>query len=265
MLRAFSEQTDDDFEILVAEDGSDARTAEVVARWAPMFRVPLKHVSHADDGRRLARIVDLAALEAQGDFLVFVDGDCIPRTSFVAGIRRAALPGWYLASKRIKLSPSFSARVLSGELAIWALVRRDLDAARPLANVSAGHFVPLRDRRRPWRPDQPDFLPPFNAYGFCIGMHRADLERVNGWDARFIGWGNEDVDLAVRLGRIGLRCGWPGPSATVLHLWHPDGRDPGRSGLPGERAASAGDESERADGGAGRTTRARGSGQREAG
>ena len=203
----------------------------MVARWAPMFRVPLKHVSHADDGRRLARIVDLAALEAQGDFLVFVDGDCIPRTSFVAGIRRAALPGWYLASKRIKLSPSFSARVLSGELAIWRwsaatwMLRGRSQTCRP------GHFVPLRDRRRPWRPDQPDFLPPFNAYGFCIGMHRADLERVNGWDARFIGWGNEDVDLAVRLGRIGLRCGWPGPSATVLHLWHPDGRDPDDPGF----------------------------------
>jgi len=43
---------------------------------------------------------------------------------------------------------------------------------------------------------------------------------VNGYDARFAGWGGEDVDMAVRFRRAGLRCGWPGPQGTLLHLWH---------------------------------------------
>ena len=53
-------------------------------------------------------------------------------------------------------------------------------------------------------------------------VRRGDFERVNGFDARYEGWGHEDVDLAVRLGHAGLRCGWPGPRATMLHLWHPE-------------------------------------------
>jgi hypothetical protein len=38
---------------------------------------------------------------------------------------------------------------------------------------------------------------------------------------RFVGWGDQDVDLAVRLGRLGLRCGYAGPRSAMLHLWHP--------------------------------------------
>jgi hypothetical protein len=38
---------------------------------------------------------------------------------------------------------------------------------------------------------------------------------------RFVGWGDQDVDLAVRLQRRGLRCGFAGPASTLLHLWHP--------------------------------------------
>jgi hypothetical protein len=53
-----------------------------------------------------------------------------------------------------------------------------------------------------------------------IRTPREDFERVNGFDLRFRGWGGEDEDIAARLRRLGLRCGWPGPRATTLHLWH---------------------------------------------
>ena len=51
---------------------------------------------------------------------------------------------------------------------------------------------------------------------------------MNGYDTRFEGWGEEDVDIAVRLRRIGLRCGHAGPDATLIHLWH-------ESNVPAER------------------------------
>jgi GT2 family glycosyltransferase len=83
-----------------------------------------------------------------------------------------------------------------------------------------GVLVPVRDRRRPWRPRQREFIPPYDAYGFFLGLSRRDLEGVNGFDMRYRAWGGEDRDLVWRLRRTGLRCGWPGPAATVLHLWH---------------------------------------------
>ena len=61
-----------------------------------------------------------------------------------------------------------------------------------------------------------------------MAMHRTDFEAINGFDMRYVGWGEQDVDLAVRLRRLGLRSGWAGPRSTMLHLAH-------ESNMPHER------------------------------
>jgi GT2 family glycosyltransferase len=185
------------------------------------------HSWQPDDGYRRARSLNLAALATTGKYLVFLDGDCLPRHRFVEAVRRAALPGWFVASKRLNMSPGLSGRVLKEHVPVWrwsalrwfsTAPREILVAQRETARP--GLLAPVRDRRRPWRAKQPDFAPPYDGYGFCLGIARGDFERVNGFDTRFIGWGGEDVELAIRLRRSGLRCGWPGAGATVLHLWH---------------------------------------------
>jgi glycosyltransferase involved in cell wall biosynthesis len=227
MLRALAEQREDELEVVVADDGSGPETAAVVERWREHVSLRVLHAWQPDNGWRKSRILDLGALSATGDYLVFLDGDSIPRTSFLQAARRAMRPGWFLASKRLLLSRGLSRRVLEEGLPVWQwssvrwilgaapeLVRRDREGLRP------GVLLPIRDRRRPWRPGQPEFSPPYEAYGFCLGMWRSDFERVNGFDLRFENWGGEDEDIAARLRRAGLRCGWPGPKATMLHLWH---------------------------------------------
>jgi GT2 family glycosyltransferase len=220
VLRAYAEQTDPDFDVVVADDGSRSTTADLVREWSGTFGDRLVHVWQPDEGSRAARIRNIGATAARGDFLVFVDGDCIPRSRFVAAIRRAALPGWFLAGKRVQLDAGLTGAVLAGRAEIarrstLSLVLRHGRDLSPIVDLTA------RDRRRPWRPELPDFTPTDNEYGFLIGVARRDLERANGFDMRFVGWGEQDVDLAVRLGRLGLRCGYAGPDSTMLHLWHP--------------------------------------------
>jgi hypothetical protein len=54
-----------------------------------------------------------------------------------------------------------------------------------------------------------------------LAVWRADLDRVDGFDADYTGWGREDSDLLVRLLHAGVRRK-DGVFATgVLHLWHP--------------------------------------------
>ena len=89
----------------------------------------------------------------------------------------------------------------------WLGARRD---AAPLVALTR------RDRRRVGALHLPEFAPHDRAYGYLFGVARADFERVNGYDMRYEGWGEEDVDIAVRLGRIGLRCGHARPGR------HPD-------------------------------------------
>jgi glycosyltransferase involved in cell wall biosynthesis len=223
VLNAFAEQSGGPFEVVIADDGSGSEVEAVVERWRP--RLELGHVWQPKDGFRKARALDLAALAARGDYLVFLDADCVPRRGFLQALRRAARPGWFLTTKRLMLREAFSRRVVERRLPIWRwsaakwLLRAPRQVGRP------GYLVPARDRRRPWRPEQPDFVPPVAAYTL-IAVSRDDFERVNGYDARCIrSTDGEDQDLAIRLQRSGLRCGWPGPAATVLHLWHPERHD----------------------------------------
>ena len=219
VLASLEDQSDQSFDLVVADDGSGPATALVVDRWALVFGDRLRHAWQPDEGFRVARVRNLGALAARGDVLVFLDGDCVVRRGFVAAIRRAALPGWFLAGKRVQLSDGLSRRVLDHELRIGRRTalghllasRREIDSWIDLTP---------RDRRRPWRPRLPDFAPEGNAYGFMTAVTRSDFESVNGFDMRFVGWGEQDVDLAIRLGRRGLRCGFAGPHSTVFHLAH---------------------------------------------
>ncbi len=220
VLRGLAAQSDEGFEVVVADDGSTAATEATVERWRRVLRARLVHVWQPDAGSRVARVRNLGAVVARGAWLVFVDGDCIPRRHFVGAIRRAARPGWFLAGARLGLSERLSRSVLNERTPVERWSAGMLLARARGDGVSWRHLTP-RDRRRPWRPKLPDFAPPGNSYGFCAAVARTDFEAVNGFDMRFVGWGDEDVDLAVRLRRRGLRCGYAGPGSVMLHLWHP--------------------------------------------
>jgi hypothetical protein len=124
-------------------------------------------------------------------------------------VRRGALP---VSGKRLHLSERLSRRAIDDGVPVWrwSTTRWLLASPRELlgSHREAGRpgvLIPIRDRRRPWREGQPEFFPPFAAYGYFFGISKADFERANGFDMRFESWGGEDEDLATRL----RRCGGP--------------------------------------------------------
>jgi glycosyltransferase involved in cell wall biosynthesis len=242
VLRALSEQSTTDFDVVVADDGSGEETSRIVERWRGAFE--LEHVWQRNEGFLKARLLNRAVLTAGGDYLLFLDGDCVPRRGFVSAVQKSALPGWFVASKRLHLSESATRRVLSGAWPVWrwSAAHWALRAPGELVRKHGGQrnrpgaLVAVRDRRRPWRSESGDYRPPYNGYGYALGVSRDDLDRVNGFDMRFNGWDGEDVDIADRLRVAGLRCGWPGPPATVMHLWHEYRK---RAAAPPERVAGA--------------------------
>jgi len=221
VLWALSEESERGVEVVVADDGSGPETEAVVDGRKRELGGRLVHVRQPDEGFRLAAVRNRAAAVARGDYLLFVDGDCVPRRGLVAAVGRAARPGWFLGSRRVMLSEGLTARALEQRLPIhrWTLARW---AVRERSEIPSLHALTPRDRRRPWRSGLPDFEPFGGGFGFFLGVARSDFEAVNGYDARFHGWGYEDHDIAVRLRRLGLRSGWAGPRSTVLHLWHPN-------------------------------------------
>ena len=226
VLRSLSGQTDRDFEVVVADDGSGPATAEVIERWKPHFGAGLFHVWQEHRGFRAGEMRNRSILASHGWYCVFLDGDCVVRPDFVATHRRLGERGYFVTGNRALLTPSLTETVLRDGLRLegWSVgdwigqtFRGGLNRIAPLLRLPLGPLRKLRSRA--WR----------GARSCNLAVWRADLDRVDGFDAAFSGWGREDSDLLVRLLRSGVRRK-DGMFATgVLHLWHPDFD---RSGLP---------------------------------
>jgi glycosyltransferase involved in cell wall biosynthesis len=226
VLRSLARQTDQDFEVVVADDGSTAATSRLVETWKGKLGHRLEHVWHEDRGFRAAEIRNRAILAARGAYCIFLDGDCVVRPDFIATHRHLAAPGWFVTGNRILLSSTLTEKVLREKLTpeTWSLAGWLVERWRGGVNrMSALLRLPLgplrRLRQQAWR----------GARSCNLAIWRADLDRVDGFDADYSGWGKEDSDIIVRLLHAGVRRK-DGVFATgVLHLWHAEAD---RSRLP---------------------------------
>src|SRR5690625_3672381 len=84
VLWGYQCQSFQDFEVLVADDGSTSETADLIHRLQQHVSFPLHHIWHEDRGFRKCDILNKAVAAAHTDYLVFSDGDCIPRADFLS-------------------------------------------------------------------------------------------------------------------------------------------------------------------------------------
>ena len=219
VLRSLARQSDRDFEVVVADDGSADATRALLTAWRDRLGVPLMHVWQEHRDFRAAEIRNRAILASHGAYCVFLDGDCLVRPDFVATHRRLAERGWFVTGNRALLSAEFTETVLREDIALegWSIVvwvAQRLNGAvnrlGPLMHIPLGPLRKLRPRA--WE----------GARSCNLAVWRSDLDRIDGFDASFSGWGREDSDLLVRLIHSGVRRK-DGIFATgILHLWHPE-------------------------------------------
>jgi glycosyltransferase involved in cell wall biosynthesis len=213
VLDGLANQTDRNFEVVVADDGSDHRTAEVVSQAG----VRAKHIWHEDQGFRLAEIRNRATLACKGEYIIFLDGDCIPRPSFVAIHRRLAEPGCFVQGNRVNLRKKLTQRVLAEKLdpgrwgpLTWIGHRLGKRVGRlaPLVTLPLGPLRKLTEQTGE------------RALGCNQAFWRKDLINVDGFDSAFVGWGWEDSDLLARLLHAGVKRKYGNYATGVIHLHH---------------------------------------------
>ena len=224
-LRALAHQSDRNFEIIVADDGSGPDTAKIIESWSARLTTPIKHVWQDHQGFRGAEIRNRGIGASTGAYCIFLDGDCLAPADFVARHRRLAEPGWFVAGNRILLSAKLTNAVLAGSLPaetwhLGELVRRRL---------SGGVNRLLPALRVPFGPGRKIYYRSWEGAKTCnLAVARSDLERTDGFDMNYAGWGLEDSDLVVRLFHAGVRRKDGRFATGVIHLWHPESD---RSGL----------------------------------
>lgn len=221
VLWGYACQSDRDFELVVADDGSGPDTAHTITQFASVFGDRLKHVWHADRGYRKCAILNQAITAARGSYLIFTDGDCIPRHDFVAAHRVNAQPGFYLTGTYCRLPMTTSVAIGEDDIRSGrAFSMRWLTARGYAARRDWSKFL-----ARPMRVDRlinrasPSKI---RFHGNNASCFRSDAIRIGGFDER-MGYGGEDHEFGYRLAHAGVQGKQVRYSALCLHLDHARG------------------------------------------
>ena len=207
ILRSLELQTEQDFEVIISEDGRDPAMGAFVRSWA--WRWPMQHLTQEDKGWRKNKALNAAIVAAKADWLIFIDGDCVLHPRFIEMHLRYSAPHVVLAGKRVMLNESLSERILQGQ-SIRLLPY--LFYKRGCRLVEEGFYLPLaRWIRRPVR----------HLTGSNMSMSKADLIAINGFDENYerpaIG---EDYDIEWRLPANGCHIVSLRNLAVQYHLHH---------------------------------------------
>jgi glycosyltransferase involved in cell wall biosynthesis len=217
-LAGYMAQTDRDFEILVADDGSGPETAAAVAEFAGEADFAVRHVWHEDRGFRKTAILNRAIAAAKGEYLMFTDGDLIARNDLVAVHRRFARPGHYAVGAYNRLPAATTSAVTRETVARQDLFR--------MSWLLAHGYRPTRGFLRIVMPRT--FGPALDRLGEAgrgrfPGGHAAcfkrDADAVGGFDERMT-YGSEDREFGTRLCNLGIEPLRIKNSTFMMHLEH---------------------------------------------
>ena len=217
VLAGLARQTDRNFEVVVADDGSREEHQRALRESALARELKVVHVWHPDVGFTASKVRNRGVAAARGDYIVFMDGDCVPEVDFIARHKQLAQPGHFVNGSRVLLSPALTQRVIAGQEQIcgrsagfW-LIQRLRGHASKLTHLLRlpGNFLRVR-RNFYWK----------GIRSCNMGVWRSDFERVDGFDESFVGWGHEDADFVLRLHHAGVARKNGFCATEVFHLWH---------------------------------------------
>lgn len=219
-LLGYARQSFRHFEVVIADDGSGDQTRSVIQDIARDFPVPLRHVWHPDNGFQKCEILNRASEAALANYLVFSDGDCVPRGDFLAVHHALREPGRFLSGGYVKLPMATSEAIDQAAIERGDFARADWLRAHGCSGRDVSRKLKVQGRWA-WLWDQ---LSTARASwnGHNASGWKSDLLRVNGFDTR-MQYGGQDREFGERLENAGIRGKRIRYRAICVHLDHPRG------------------------------------------
>jgi glycosyltransferase involved in cell wall biosynthesis len=217
-LDSLRNQSTNDFEILIADDGSKPPTKELVDREKITFPVPIYHFWHEDDGCRKTIICNQAMRSAKSEYLIFIDGDCIVQPDFVEQHLKLAQKGYMVTGSRILLNPEITQTFL--KLGRWDFNQFKLKALLYRVVGKINKVLPIFIKRGDgaWR-NYKKFI--WRRIKGCnMACWYSDAMAIQGYDETLLGWSHEDADFVFRLQNNGVIRKSGSWATEVLHLFH---------------------------------------------
>ncbi|MEO6459024.1 MAG: glycosyltransferase [Bdellovibrionota bacterium] len=238
-LYSLSKQSEKDFEIVIADDGSRDETRRLIEEFRRVSRTELVHEWQDDEGFRKARILNASIRKARSTKLVFMDGDTFAHKDFIKDHLEALETADVFLGRRVMLGPDASRMVendpsLMGTPEFWILaIASTFFKKTPTKHLNRGLRLPAWLRSFLKYDRVPDLI------GCNFSATKAALLKVNGFDEAHVGYGNEDGDLYIRLRNSGARIAGSKCYAVQWHLWHQERSfKPGAETLYNERLAN---------------------------
>lgn len=220
VLVGFHYQTCTDFEVVIADDGSSDKTKILIDRLRNEIQIPIKHVWQEDDGFQKTKILNKAILAAETDYLIFTDGDCIPRNDFVSVHLNYRQKGYFLSGGYFKLPINISKMISRDDIANqncfdikWLKSRGLIKSIKNYKLIAYGFWSTLLDKITPTNPSWNGH----NASGW-----KSDILEINGFNEE-MQYGGEDRELGERLFNFGIKSKQIRYSAICVHLDHERG------------------------------------------
>ena len=217
VLLGYAIQTEVDFEVIVADDGSTSKTKDVIDSFRSKFKHPIQHIWQEDNGFRKCKILNKAIVSSNSDYLLFTDGDCIPRKDFVAKHILYKEKGYFLSGGYFKLpmdiSKAISDEIIQKQLCFtisW-LKKNGFTLKFKSTKLVQNRFFSafmnwITPTKRSWNGH--------NSSGF-----KSDILAINGFN-ELLDYGGEDREMGERLFNNGLLSKQIRYSAICVHLDH---------------------------------------------
>ena len=199
VLAGCERQTMKDFEVIIADDGSRPEIVAEINQIKEASPLNIQHIWHEDDGWRKNEMLNKAVVASKSDYLVFVDGDCIPHSRFIEEHYLQREENTCLTGRRVNLSQKISnqlnpTNIKAGFLEnnsfklIWDSLFGDSNQVEKSFYVKASWLRNFLNRKER------------DISGCNFSLHKKDLMNINGFDERYRApaWG-EDIDIHYRL------------------------------------------------------------------
>jgi len=222
IVEALKTQTYKDFELVVAEDNDAAAMKAYVDS---ITEIEVAHTSQEDVTIRKSRSQNNAIIKSSGEYLIFIDGDCVPYSTFIEGHVTLAQEKVVISGRRVNLGPQYAAKLRKHTLSpldleksfVWRFPMIVLDADE--GHTETGFTVPpdgwiyntfLRDRKAST-----------TLLGCNFSCYKKDMLAINGFNEEY---GpsplSDDTDLQWRFAGMGLEMKSCKNVANVFHLHH---------------------------------------------
>lgn len=220
VLTGFSVQTEADFELVIADDGSLDSTKKIIDSFSDKFKFPIIHVWQEDKGFRKSKILNKAILQTNSDYLLFTDGDCIPRKDYVDVHLKNREEGYFLSGGYFKLPMEISQQITANDIetqncfSIKWLLKQKLPVNFKITKLIKARFIVVFLN---WiTPTKKTFN------GHNSSVYKKDLISVNGFNEE-MQYGGLDRELGERLFNKGLLSKQIRYEAICVHLDHKRG------------------------------------------